>query len=80
MRFAAGVQWAGIAQSVLRLATDWNIRRSNGEEKAFAYSSRPALESTQLALIWIPGLFPTPIWRGEQNSTSVSLLGLDGLL
>jgi hypothetical protein len=42
-------------------ATGWNIRGSNlGEEEGFPYSSRLVPEPTQLPILWIPGLFPTP--------------------
>jgi len=37
MGVAAGIQRAGIAQSVLRLATGWNIRKSNlGDDNSFS--------------------------------------------
>jgi hypothetical protein len=52
------VLWAGIAQSVLRLATSWKFRGTNpgGGEIFRTYRDRPWW-STQPPVQWVPGLY-----------------------
>jgi hypothetical protein len=48
-----------MAQSVLRLATDWTVRISNlGAGKVFRHSSSPTLRPTQTPKQWVPVSFP----------------------
>jgi hypothetical protein len=55
------VSGAGIAQSVLRLATGWTPRgsRNSSPDRVtnfhFSISSRPNLGSTQPPIKWVPG-------------------------
>ena len=50
--------WAGIAQSVQRLATGWTVRGSNrGGGRDFPYPSIPALQPTQPPIQWVTDLF-----------------------
>jgi hypothetical protein len=59
---------AEIAQSVLRLATDWTVRRSNpGLGRDYSHRSIPALGPTQPPIRLVPGLS-----RG-QNGRGVAL-------
>ena len=72
MRVVVGVQWAWIAQSVLRLATGWNIRGSNlGEQEAFPYASRPALDPQSFEYYGYRVCFPPPP-SGETRTLHIS--------
>jgi hypothetical protein len=49
--------WAGIAQSVLRLAMGWTVHGSKPSEGwDFLHPSRPAPGPTQPPIQWVPGL------------------------
>jgi hypothetical protein len=50
--------WAGVAQSVQRLATGWMVRGSNpgGGGRDFPNPFRPAVGSTQPPIQWVPDL------------------------
>ena len=48
--------WAGIAQSVQRLARGWMVRGSNpGGCRDFPHPPGPVLKTTQLSIQWVPG-------------------------
>jgi len=63
--FVLRSSWAGIAQSVLRLATEWTVRRSNSGEGArfFAPVQTGALRPTQSPVQWVPGGKTAGAWR-----------------
>jgi hypothetical protein len=49
--------WAGMAQSVQRLGTDWTVWESNpGEGREFLHPFRPGLGPTQPPIQWVPVL------------------------
>ena len=49
--------WAGIAQSVLQLATGWldGLGTESMWKRDFPHLSRPALGYTQSSIQWVPG-------------------------
>ena len=51
-----GLQWAGIAQPVQRLATIWTVEDLILVGPRFQHPSRPALGSTQTPIQWVTGL------------------------
>ena len=94
--FATLFPGTAIAQSVLRLATEWTVWGSNpGGGRVFPHSSRRSVGPTQPPIQQVPGLIPgvkqpgrgvnhpphlAPRLKKEYSYTSTRPLGLCGLL
>ena len=67
-QFVRVPEWAGIVQSVQRLATGWTVLGSNpGGGEIFRTRQDPALGHTPPPIQWVPGLFAgdkaAGVWR-----------------